>query len=313
VGGPIVANLSVRLEGVDRRGFLLGVTAVMVAGCARVPPPGLSPTPSAPATTAAPPLAIGSDGSPGGEILAHLMVGALLAKGRDAATVALGTDWQAALGHGDLAAVPGYGGTLWAALSQKGETPAADEVLGELATLVAPEIGVLAVTGIDGGLVWLVTPQTAKAGITSLARISGWSKGKRAAVPELALTRGDGVPGLKAVYGAKFAVDTVADPVERASRLTDGKDALAAFRRTEYTGATGLVALVDPEELATPDPGVLLVNNALADAEPENVLALDAVAQAITTDGLVDLQAQVVAGGSVADVADRWLKDQGLA
>jgi osmoprotectant transport system substrate-binding protein len=304
---------SARLEGVDRRGFLLGATVVLASGCARVPPPGVSPTPTAAVTTAAPPLAIGSDATPAGALLTQLMVGALMAKGRNASTVALGKDWQAALGHGELAAAPGFGGTLWATLSQKGETPAPDSVLPDLATLVAPEIGVLAIPGTDGGLVWLVTRETAESGITSLSRISAWSKGRRAAVPSLALTRGDGVPGLKTVYGARFAVDEVEDPIERAARLTQGEAGLAAFRRTEYTGSSGLVALVDPDELATADPAVILVNNDLADAEPEHVLALDAVAQAITTDDLVDLQAQVVAGGSVQDVAGRWLKDQGLA
>lgn len=286
---------------------------LLAAGCARVPPPGVSPAPASPTTPVAEPLVIGADATPAGALLAQLMVSALAAKGRDAATVTLDADWQAALGHGDLAAVPGFGATLWAALSQKGETPAAADVLPELAKLVSPEIGVLPAPGVDGGLVWLVTPQTAADGIASLSRIGSWSKGKRAAVPGLALTRGDGVPGLKAVYGARFAVDEVEDPVERGTRLTGGEAALAAFRKTEYTGASGLVALVDPDELATPDPGVLLVNSALADAEPDYVLVMDAVAQAITTDDLLDLQAQVVAGGSVADVSARWLKDNGLA
>ncbi len=241
------------------------------------------------------------------------MVGALLAKGRDADVVDIGAGWQAALSHGDLAAVPGFGATLWAALSQKGEVPATAEVLPEVARLIGPEVGVLPAPGVDGGLVWLVTGKTARDGITSLSRIGAWSKGRRVAVPSLALTRGDGVPGLRAVYGGRFAVDEVEDPLERARRLTGGQAALAAFRKTEYTGASGLVALVDPDGLALPDPGVLLVNNALADAEPDHVLALDALARALTSDGLLDLQAQVVAGGSVSDVTDRWLTEQGLA
>ena len=126
-------------------------------------------------------------------------------------------------------------------------------------------------------------------------------------------TRADGVPGLRTVYGAKFDVSRVEDPVQRAARLTDGQAAIGAFRRTEYTGASGLVELVDVEKIAVPDPGVVLVNSKLTDAEPDHVLAINAVAQALTTDVLVDLQAQVAAGGSVTDVAGRWLKEQGLA
>ena len=78
-------------------------------------------------------------------------------------------------------------------------------------------------------------------------------------------------------------------------------------------GAHGLVDLVDVEKLTLPDPGVLLVNTALTEAEPEAVLAVDAVAQALTTDMLLDLQAQVAGGGTVPEVADRWLQEQGLA
>ncbi|MPN44276.1 hypothetical protein SDC9_191838 [bioreactor metagenome] len=134
-----------------------------------------------------------------------------------------------------------------------------------------------------------------------------------AAVPKLAVSRADGVPGLKAVYGAQFDILTVDDPVQRASLLINGNAVIAAFRQTEYTGASGLVDLVDVEKLTVSDPGVVLVNSALTEAEPEQVLAIDAVAQAITTDTLLDLQAQVAGGGTVPDVAAGWLKDQGLA
>lgn len=256
---------------------------------------------------------MGSDGTPAGSMLAQLMAGALMAKGRNASVVASGTDWQAELSHGGLAAVPGFASTLWATLSERDEAPAADELLAELAKLVDPEIGVLAEPELDGGLVWLVTSATAATGITSLSRIGSWSKGKRAAIPALAASRGDGVPGLRTVYGARFSVDEVEDPVARAALLTGGKAALAAFRKTEYTGASGLVALVDPDELAVTDPGVILVNSALGEAEPEHVLALDAVAKVITIDALLDLQAQVVAGGTPSAVAMAWLQQQGIA
>lgn len=309
---------SVRLADVDRRGFLLGTTALIAAGCARVPPAaeprpaavaGGSPTPS----SSVPPLSIGSDATPTGRMLAQLLVGALAAKGRDAKAADAGKDWQAALGHGDLSALPAFGGTVWSALSQDDEPPAADQLLGQLATLVAPEIGVLDMRGVDGTLVWMVAAATARAGITSLARIGSWSRGRTAVVPPLAVSRADGVPGLRTVYGAKFAVTQVEDPVQRAARLTAGQAAIGAFRRTEYTGASGLVELVDVEKIAVLDPGVVLVNKALTDAEPDHVLAINVVAQALTTAALVELQAQVAAGGSVTDVAGRWLKEQGLA
>lgn len=301
----------------DRRGFLLGATALLAAGCARVQPPAEAGRPAiasgSPAPTATvPPLGIGRDSTLTGQLLAQLLVGALVAKGRDAKVVEAGSDWQAALGHGDLAALPAFGATVWSGLSQDDEPPAAGKLLGELATLVAPQIGVLDLPKVDGTLVWMVTQATAGSGITSLGRIGSWSRGKTAVVPKLAVSRADGVPGLRTVYGAKFTVTQVEDPVQRAARLTSGQAAIGAFRRSEYTGASGLVELVDVEKIALADPGVVLVNSALTNAEPDHVLAINAVAQALTTSALVDLQAQVAAGGSVPDVAGRWLKEQRL-
>ncbi len=295
----------------DRRGFLLGATALLAAGCARVPPPGASGSAASSSSTATP-LAIGQDGTPAGAMLAQLILGALTAKGLQASVTDQGKGWQAALGHGDLSLLPAYAGTLWSSLSKSDEPPAAKKLLGEVAGLLAPDVSVLPMPDIDGSLVWRVTTETAADGITSLARIRDWSLGRVAVVPKLAVSRGDGIPGLKTVYGAQFDVLKVEDPVQRATLLTNGNAAIAVFRQTEYTGASGLVDLVDVEKLTLSDPGVVLLNTALTDAEPDHVLAVDAVAQAITTDMLLDLLAQVAAGGTVPDVAARWLKDQGL-
>lgn len=259
------------------------------------------------------PLAVGQDGTPAGAMLAQLVLGALVAKGRDASTVEQGKGWRAALGHGDLAVLTAWAGTLWASLSKQDEPPAARDLLGEVASLLAPDVSVLAIPGVEGSLVWRVAEDTAREGITSLGRLRGWSDGRVAVVPKLAVSRSDGIPGLKTVYGARFDVLKVEDPVQRASLLASGNAAVAAFRQSEYSGASGLVDLVDTEKLTLHDPAVLLVNAALTDAEPDQVLAVNAVAQSITTDMLLDLQAQVAGGGTVPDVATRWLKDQGLA
>ncbi len=277
-----------------------------------MPPPGLAPSPQ-PSTTAGPTWGVGRDSTPAGAAFSGLLVETLTATGRNASAVEAGADWRAALGHGDLAALPGFAATLWASLTGNSEPPAAADLPGELAALLAPEVSVLEVPEVDGGLVWLVTRATAETGITSLSRIGDWSPGRVAAVLPLATSRGDGVPGLKAVYGARFEVAKVQDPRERASRLTTGAAAIAAFRRTEYTGVNGLVALADPEQLAIPDPALILLGTSFTETEPDAVLAVAAAAQALTTDGLVGLQAEVAAGGGVVDVARRWLQQQGLA
>lgn len=284
---------------------------ILAAGCARVAPAGVIQS-AGPVPTAAP-LAIGDDGTPAGAMLAHLLAQAIIVKGREATVVRSGGDWQAALADGSLAALPVYAATVWAGLSPGEAPPAPDALVTEVASLVAPEVDALAWAKVDGGLVWLVTGDTAAKGITGLDRVSKWSRGKVAAVPKLAVSRADGLPGVRAVYGAEFTVGEVEDPLVRAAGLTSGTAAVAAFRRTDFTGASGLVALEDPDHLGVADPLVILLDSALADAEPNVVLAMDAVAEVLTTEALLDLQQRVASGSQVPVVAKNWLVESGLA
>ena len=295
----------------DRRGFMLGTGALLVAGCARSAPLDLgTATPSVSAV----PLAIGDDGTPAGAMLAQLLCQAVRASGRAAMPAAAGEDWQASLGDGSIAAVPAFAATLWSQLSDESEPPdGVDALLSDVAGLLAPEVSVLGAVGVDGGLVWEVTGKTAADGITSLDRIAGWSKGKVVAVPPVAGSRADGIPGIEGVYHAAFTTASLADVNQRAAQLVSGQVALAAFRRTEFTGVANLVALEDPDQIGLADPLVVLLDAALADADPAAVLAMNGVAGALTTVMLVELQARVAGGEAVADVAGRWLVSRDLA
>lgn len=82
---------------------------------------------------------------------------------------------------------------------------------------------------------------------------------------------------------------------------------------TDYTGVSGLVALEDPDQLGASDPVVVLVNSALTDDDPDAVLAMDAVAKALTAEALIGLQAKVATGAQPAAVAQEWLAAKGLA
>ena len=102
------------------------------------------------------------------------------------------------------------------------------------------------------------------------------------------------------------------DPVARAALITSGKAAFGAFRRTEYLGTDQFRELADPVGMVTPDPVVLAVNAAFADADPKTVLALNGVLQALGDADLVDLQRQVAGGSAASDVAHQWLAGRGL-
>lgn len=257
-------------------------------------------------------LLIGTEAAPPVALMAQLLVRSLVANGRSSRADPFGGAWLAALATGESAAKPAYAGTLWASLGSGGDAPASADLAGVVADLLSPEVGVVSAAGVDGSLVWAVSQSTAAKGITTLDQIAAWSKGKVAVVPELAVSRVDGVPGLQSAYGATFRVAKIDDPRQRAAALTTGAAAIAAFRRSDYAG-TGLSELADPNGMEVPDPAVILVSSRLVEAEPDIVLAMQAVAARLSTAALVDLQAKVAGGASADSVLDVWLKSEGLA
>jgi len=299
----------------DRRTFLLGT--LVLAGCAQARPEAAgsasAPNPSQGATapaavpisgsagTASSPI-VGSDQTASGVMLAALLTGAVTAT-----TAALGADWRARLGDGTTSAAPVYAGTAWADLSQSDEP--SDDVVGDLAGLVQPDIAIMAAGKLDGALAWMA-PATSS--LTSLDQVAKRAAGKAIAVPSLAVERADGLPGLSVIYRAKLSRLVEDDPVARAALIASGKAAFGAFRRTEYLGTDQFRELSDPSGMVTPDPVVLAVNATFADADPNAVLALNAVLQALTDADLVDLQRQAAGGSPAAEVARSWLAAKGL-
>jgi hypothetical protein len=286
---------------VDRRGFLLGATALVLAGCARVQPDDgaqqtASPTPSGPI--------VGVDTTAVGTVIGALLTGSL---NLAATTQPLGADWTTPLGKGAWSAAVVYSATPWSELSDSEDTPS--EVLSELAGLVAPDISVLNPGVSDGALVWMV-PTTA--GVTSLDGLAAWSAGKVAVVPAFALERADGLPGLNAIYQTTFTSVTEDDPIARARAVASGQAAIGAFRRTEYFGDASLLELADPEKMSGPDVVTLLVNSTFANDHADLADQFMKVIQSLTTADLVALQKQVVAGSQLADVAHAWLVAEGV-
>jgi hypothetical protein len=287
---------------VDRRGFLLGATGLLLAGCARVQPTGESQQTSTPSPSG-PIIAIESGAV--GTVLGALLTGALAV---DATSQALSTDWTTPLGDGTWKAAAVYATTAWNDLSDSDDPPG-DDVASQLAGLVEPKISELNAGVTDGAVIWMAATT---AGVTSLDDLAAWSAGKVAVVPSWALDRADGLQGLNAGYQTTFTSVTEDDPTARAQAIASGQVAIGAFRRTEYYGTASLLELADPNKMSNSDLLTLLVNAAYVDEQPEQVLSLTKVIQTLTTADLVSLQKQVADGGQVADVAHTWLVAKGV-
>jgi len=290
---------------VDRRAFLIGAGAVLLAGCARAEPGPASPSPTPSPPDA--PLIIAVEGSTTGAILGAVLVGALAKLGSAATVQPYPADWLADLGAGTLVAAPVWATTVWAGLSDAEELP--EDVLAELAGLVEPAVSLMTPGLVDGGLVWMVAAST---GIKSMEDLSAYSQGKGAAVPAMAIERSDGVAALNAIYRTNFGTLSQEDPGVRAQWLVGGQAGIGAFRRTDNLGVTGLVELIDPDQMCQADPLALLVNAAFVEQRPDQALAMNAVIQALTNNELIALQQQVAQGGQLTEIARAWLQPRGL-
>lgn len=247
-------------------------------------------------------VAIGVEPTATGVLLGALLVGAAAKLGTAAAAQPAPAEVVSALQLGTVVAAPVWASTLWAQLSDAEELP--QDVLTELAGLLDPTVSVLAPGLVDGGLVWMAS---ATSGQKSLEDLSEWSRGKGAAVPTMAIERSDGLGALNAIYRTNFHALAYDDPIARAGSVASGEAAVGAFRRSEYLGGANLVELIDPDQMCVSDQLVLLVNSAYSDAAPQQVLAMNAVVQALTTEQAVALVGQVAQGAAVAEVAHEWL------
>lgn len=294
---------------VNRRAFLIGAGAVLLAGCAKSEPVvSSSASPSAgPSASASVAPTIAAENSATGALLGALLAGAGAKAGSAATVVAAGDDWLDALGAGRVAAVPIWAMTVWGQLSDDEEPPA--DVLSDLAGLVGDSVRVLTPGPTDGGLVWMAARG---APVTSLDELGRFGAGKKAAVAALAVDRSDGMGALNAIYRTNFSALVQDDPLLRAQAVAGGQAAIGAFRKTENVGDAAVSALADPDKVCSPDQLVLAVNASFAEQRPQATLALNAVIQALNNDQLIDLQRQVIAQNSVDTVAAAWLTAHGL-
>lgn len=294
---------------VNRRTFLIGAGAVLLAGCAKTQPSdGTSAEPSSQSSGAGPVAAtVAVESSATGALLGALLHGAAQRAEASGTVLAAGDDWLDALGAGRLAAVPIWATTVWNKLSDDEEPPA--DVLADLAGLVGDSVRVLAPGSTDGGVVWMVARD---APVKALDDLGAWAKGKQAAVPAMAIDRTDGMGAVNAIYRTNFRALVVEDPIARAQAVADGRAGLGAFRKTEYLGDSVLVPLDDPDQVCSSDLLALTVNAAFADQHPKVTLAMNSVVQTLTNGQLLDLQRQVTADSPVDRVAESWLAARGI-
>lgn len=280
-------------------------SAVTLTGCGLV-----SPVPPDDTVAPLPTIEIGSDGTATSELVAALYVAALQAAGEPSTVVDVtpGTE-MLALADNSPMAMPVFAATLLRDYTNEPLPTDPATTITDLATQVAPEVGVLETSKLDGGLVWAVAPDS---GLTSMTDLAELPSSATVVVPPYAMTQPSGVPALQVAYGATVTVDEVADPSERAAAVAAGDAVAALFRRTEVTDLDGLGQLEDPIGIVAPDPLAVAVSAEFAEQRPDAVLVLDSVQAVLDGDSFAELVAAASADGLDPAIA-AWLQVRGLA
>jgi osmoprotectant transport system substrate-binding protein len=233
---------------------------------------------------------------------------------------------EPALESGEIQVVPEYLGTLTEFLNAKANGPDAaplasgdvDATLAAAQTL-ANEAGITLLTPSPAAdqNAFAVTREFSEAnGITTLSELAAFSASNdvRLGGPPECPTRAFCQPGLEETYGltlSEFVSLDAGGPLTKQA-LSQGKiDVGLVFSSDGGVAANDLVVLVDDKSLQTVDNIVAAVNS--ASVTPALQDALDAVAAALTTDDLIQLNKAVdIDRADPATVAQEWLVSKGL-
>jgi osmoprotectant transport system substrate-binding protein len=261
---------------------------------------------------------------PESELLARIYGQALEAGGYDV-DLALGVGprelVQPALARGLVEFVPEYAGTAMQFLSRGGPRPTRDEA----ATYAAlqrqlrdrPLVALTPSPAQDANAVVVTASVAERYGLTTVSDLRAVARDLTFGGPPGCPERPFCLAGLRSTYGLDFA-DFM--PLDVGGPLThqalDGGhvDAALLFTTDPRIATEGLVMLADDRGLQPAENVTPLVRTEVVERWGDDFVATaDAVSAALDSESLRAMNGQVLAGEPAADVASRWLADQGLA
>jgi osmoprotectant transport system substrate-binding protein len=261
---------------------------------------------------------------PESELLAQIYGQALQAAGYDvdlALNVGPRELVEPALARGLVEFVPEYAGTAMQFLSRGGPRPTSDQA-ATYASLQRqlrdkPLVALAPSPAQDANTVVVTAAVADRYGLSTVSDLRAVARDLTFGGPPGCPERPFCLAGLRSTYGLDFA-DFM--PLDVGGPLThqalDGGhvDAALLFTTDPNIEAEGLVMLDDDRGLQPAENVTPLVRQEVVDRWGDDfVAAADAVSAALTTESLRVMNAQVAGGEPAADVAARWLADQGLA
>ncbi|OKH81938.1 glycine/betaine ABC transporter substrate-binding protein [Mycobacterium sp. SWH-M3] len=223
--------------------------------------------------------------------------------------------YLAALKDGSIDLVPEYSGALLSHLNPESTASSTEAVITGLVSNMPSGITMLAPSPAQDKDVVAVTQATADKyklrKISDLAPVAG--EMVLGGPPEWK-SRVQGVVGLRDVYGLNFKefVSLDAGGTLTMTALTNGQiQAGDLFSTDPGLKANHLVALEDDKDLFAAENVIPLIKSA---KQTETITkALNAVSAKLTTDDLIDMNAEAAKGTNLSDIAKKWLADAGLS
>jgi osmoprotectant transport system substrate-binding protein len=294
-----------------------GLGCLLLAACGGGLVDPLANPASGASTRAGEAVVVGSSAATESTVLAELYAQAITARGVEAVTK-LNTGsrevYLRALQEGSISVVPEYTGNLLLSFDPSTTATTAEEVEQALPAALPSGLTLGNPSPAANQDVYVVTKAYSDAtGVRSLEDLKKVAADVVLGGPPDLESRAYGPGGLAEVYGAQvkqFKPDDSADG--RARDLDDGSIQLGEFLSTEVViPAPGYVVLADPQAMILPQNIVPLYRADVA-ADARVTAAVDAVQQALTTEELAALNAQVDVDSGVSEVARGWLRNEGL-
>ena len=219
-----------------------------------------------------------------------------------------------ALKDGSIDLVPEYTGALLSYLDPKSTAATPEAVSGELSKKLPEGISMLTPSPAEDKDVVAVSQATAdKYQLKTISDLKPHASELVLGGPPEWKTRTQGVVGLRDVYGLNFKdfVSLDAGGTLTMTALTNGQiQAGDLFSTDPGLHANHLVALVDDKNLFAAENVAPLIKSAKQNDTIKKTL--DAVSAKLTTDDLINMNAEAAKGTNLSDIAKKWVADAGI-
>jgi osmoprotectant transport system substrate-binding protein len=263
-------------------------------------------------------VTLGSADFPESEILAQIYADAMRARGVTV-TVHNGVGerpaYLSALKDGSIGAIPEYSGSILDYLDTSATAKSSEDVYNGLQQVAADHGFVVTnYSPAQDADTITVTKRTAeKYNLKQIGDLAGISADLRLGAPAPFLTVPYGVPGLKSVYGVgfgQFVPLSASGTITQAALANGAVDAADIFSTDPSIAKNHFVILDDPKHLFNAQNVVPLFRQDVLTKPMKD--ACDAVSARLTTENLRSLLAQGAGGANPADIAHRWITENGL-